>query len=398
MLSAVMLINRTSSMVLPFLGVYMSAHLGFNIVHAGIVLSFFGVGSVIGSWAGGYLTDRFGEYRVQSLSLFFSAPLFLLIPLFPTFEGMAGIILFLSMISEAFRPANSVAITKYSSPKNLTRAFSLNRMAINLGFSIGPALGGILSAISYEFLFVINAIGVVIAGIVYVRFFRQRHKAYKHRLQERQKQIEQSLEQVSEKARSPYRDIPFLLYCLFCTVFSVSFFQFFSTIPIFYKEVAQLDQAAIGYIMGYSGIIIVAMEMMVVNLADRYLSIAKTLLYGTLFCALAYSVLAVEHSIWMLLLSMTLLSLGEILVLPFMSTITALRSGRKNQGAYMGVHGMSFSVSFIITPLLGTYIVDSLGFDSLWLGTGGLLALSALMLYLVTRWMLPRDKHTVNPA
>lgn len=394
MLSIVMLINRTGSMVIPFLGVYMADHLKFDITDTGIVLSFYGIGSVIGSWLGGFFTDRFGEYRVQSLSLFLSAPLFILIPFFPTVEGMAGIILVQSMISESFRPANSVAITKYAKPENLTRAFSLNRMAVNLGFSIGPALGGILSAISYEFLFAINTAGALIAGIVYVKFFRKRHKVYQAKVKEREVHREELIRQVTVKSKSPYRDMPFLMFCFFCTVFSICFFQFFNTIPIFYKEVAKMDQATIGYVLGYSGFIIVLLEMLIVNFADRYLSIAKTILYGALLCAIAYSVLALDHHISILLLSITLLSVSEILVLPFMSTITALRSGRENQGAYMGLNGMSFSFSFIITPLLGTQIVHQLGFDTLWLGTGAILALSAIALYFVIRWMLPEDKYT----
>lgn len=381
-------------MVLPFLGVYMTDHLNFDIAYTGFVLSFFGIGSVIGSWLGGFLTDRIGEYKVQSVSLFLSAPLFLLIPYFPTVEGMAGIIFVLSLISETFRPANSVAITKYARPENLTRAFSLNRMAINLGFSIGPALGGILSAISYEFLFTINAVGGIVAGLVYVKFFRQRHKAFQKQLQARQLEIKEAKKRPEEKSKSPYKDVPFLVFCLFCMVFSVCFFQFFNTIPIFYKEVAQLDQATIGYILGFSGFIIVVLEMLVVNFADRYVSIAKTILYGSLLCAIAYSMMAFNHHILTLLLSIALLSISEILVLPFMSTITALRSGKRNQGAYMGVNGMSFSFSFILTPLLGTQIVNELGFDTLWLGSGAVLALSAIALFFIIKWMLPLDKHT----
>ncbi|SPW34628.1 Multidrug resistance protein MdtH [Elizabethkingia miricola] len=384
MLSIVMLINRSGSMVLPFLGVYMTDQLEFSIKESGLVLSFYGVGSVIGSWLGGYITDKFGEYRVQSTSLFLSAPLFLLIPIFTSVEGMALIILVQSIISESFRPANSVAITKYARPENLTRAFSLNRMAINLGFSIGPALGGILSSFSYELLFITNAVGAVMAGIFYVRFFRKRHKIYQKKMKEKP-----IVKETLEKERSPYRDSPFLVYCLLCAIFSVCFFQFFNTIPIFYKEVAHLDQKSIGYILGYSGFIIVVLEMLVVNFADKYLTIAKTLLYGILLCAVAYAMLAINHHIALLLLSISLLSVGEILVLPFMSTITALRSGKTNQGAYMGLNGMTFSISFIITPLLGTSVASDLGFNTLWIGSGAVLALAAIAMYFVVNWLLP---------
>ncbi|MDV2446672.1 MFS transporter [Elizabethkingia anophelis] len=384
MLSIVMLINRSGSMVLPFLGVYMTDQLEFSIKESGIVLSFYGVGSVIGSWLGGYFTDKFGEYRVQSTSLFLSAPLFLLIPIFTSVEGMALIILLQSIISETFRPANSVAITKYARPENLTRAFSLNRMAINLGFSIGPALGGILSSFSYELLFITNAVGAIIAGIFYVRFFRKRHKIYQKKMKEKS-----MFKDILEKERSPYRDSPFLVYCLLCAIFSVCFFQFFNTIPIFYKEVAHLDQKSIGYILGYSGFIIVVLEMLVVNFADKYLTIAKTLLYGILMCAAAYAMLVINNHISLIMLSISILSVGEILVLPFMSTITALRSGKTNQGAYMGLNGMTFSISFIITPLLGTSVASDLGFNTLWIGSGVVLALAAIAMYFVVNWLLP---------
>ncbi|MCL1665161.1 MFS transporter [Elizabethkingia ursingii] len=391
MLSIVMLINRSGSMVLPFLGVYMTDQLEFSIKESGIVLSFYGVGSVIGSWLGGYFTDKFGEYRVQSTSLFLSAPLFLLIPIFTSVEGMALIILLQSIISETFRPANSVAITKYARPENLTRAFSLNRMAINLGFSIGPALGGILSSFSYELLFITNAVGAIMAGIFYVRFFRKRHKIYQKRNKEKK-----ITNEAIQKELSPYKDFPFLVYCLLCAIFSVCFFQFFNTIPIFYKEVAHLDQKSIGYILGYSGFIIVVLEMLVVNFADKYLTIAKTLLYGILMCSVAYAMLAINHHISLILLSISILSVGEILVLPFMSTITALRSGKTNQGAYMGLNGMTFSISFIITPLLGTSVASDLGFNTLWIGSGVVLALAAIGMYFVVNWLLPGKVKTAH--
>ena len=174
MLAVVMLINRSGSMVLPFLGVYMTDHLGFSLESAGLILSFFGIGSVLGSWLGGWLTDKIGEFKVQSLSLLLSVPLFCLIPIFKTELGLAMIILLQSTVSEFFRPANSVAVARYAKKGNITRSFSLNRMAVNLGFSIGPAMGGILSMISYDFLFYSNAAGAFVAALVYIWFFRNR--------------------------------------------------------------------------------------------------------------------------------------------------------------------------------------------------------------------------------
>ena len=383
MLSIVMLINRSGSMVLPFLGVYMTDHLKFSLENAGIVLSFYGIGSVLGSWLGGFLTDKFGEYYIQSWSLFLSAPIFIIMPFFSSVEMMALLIFLQSAISDTFRPANSVAITKYARPENLTKAFSLNRMAINLGFSIGPALGGILSGISYNFLFIVNGIGAVTAGIIYVIFFRRRNKIFRERKKsEPTKTIEKTV------TKSPYKDYPFLLYSFLCAVFAVCFFQFFNTIPLFYKDVAKLDQSTIGFILGYSGFIIVLLEMPLVSLAERVLKIPQILSIGIIMSGVSYLLLLFGSNIPLLLLSMSILSIAEIWVLPFMSTVTALRAERGNKGAYMGLNGIAFSFSFIFTPFLGTYVVSHFGFDSLWIGSFAILLVTAFLIFWITKKMI----------
>ena len=383
MLSIVMLINRSGSMVLPFLGVYMTDHLKFSLENAGIVLSFYGIGSVLGSWLGGFLTDKFGEYYIQSWSLFLSAPIFIIMPFFSSVGMMALLIFLQSTISDTFRPANSVAITKYARPENLTKAFSLNRMAINLGFSIGPALGGILSGISYNFLFIVNGIGAVTAGIIYVIFFRRRNKIFREKKKlEPTKPIEKTV------TKSPYKDYPFLLYSFLCAVFAVCFFQFFNTIPLFYKDVAKLDQSTIGFILGYSGFIIVLLEMPLVSLAERVLKIPQILSIGIIMSGVSYLLLLFGSNIPLLLLSMSILSIAEIWVLPFMSTVTALRAERGNKGAYMGLNGIAFSFSFIFTPFLGTYVVSHFGFDSLWIGSFAILMVTAFLIFWITKKMI----------
>lgn len=368
MLSIVMLINRTGSMVLPFLGVYMVDHLDFNLEQSGLILACFGVGSVAGSWLGGYLTDKIGEYYVQAISLLLSVPLFCLYPLFDTPVALGVIVLIQSVVSEIFRPANAVAIAKYAKPKNLTRAFSLNRMAVNLGFSIGPALGGLMAAYSYDLLFYGNAFFVLGAGFMYLYFFNRRHKLHRLR-QHRTKMQATTPAPIYTKEKSPYLDRPFLIFCLICAVFSICFFQLMNTLPLFYKEGIGLSQAKIGLLLGANGFVVVLFEMLLVHIAEKRFTPALTLFYGTFLCAISFLLLALEPNLGVLFLSISLLSLGEILVLPFMATITAQRAGARNQGAYMGVNGMAFSLAFIISPIFGTKIASHYGFNNLWIGT-----------------------------
>ena len=75
---------------------------------------------------------------------------------------------------------------------------------------------------------------------------------------------------------------------------------------------------------------------------------------------------------------MTILCVSEMLAMPFTSTVTAMRAGSKNKGAYMGVNGLTFAIGFIISPILGTKVASTLGYDVLWLGTAALVIIAAL--------------------
>ncbi|WP_430613120.1 MFS transporter [Flavobacterium sp. JP2137] len=385
MLAFVMLLNRSGSMVLPFLGVYMTGKLGFSLEQSGYVLACFGVGSLVGSFFGGWLTDQIGNFKVQSLSLFLSAPMFAIMPLFDTPLGLGCIMLIQSTISEVFRPANSVAITVYARPENITRAFSLNRMAVNLGFSIGPAMGGMLASISYALLFYINAVAAFLAGCLFVYFFINK-KSTKELHKDKQREMIQP--EFAPVERSPYRDGPFILFNLFCAFYAIAFFQLFSTLPIFYQEVAKLSQFDIGIILGYSGLIIFILEMLLVHVAEKKLTITQIIVFGVLLTGIGYGMLAFSHGLIIIYVSMTVLCISEMLALPFTSTVTALRSGANNKGAYMGFNGLAFASAFVISPILGTKIAKMYNFEILWMGTAALTVISAVGFYFVVQKML----------
>lgn len=373
MLSIVMLINRSGAMVMPFMGIYLHKELGYKLSDAGFALSSYGVGVLVGSWLGGLICDKIGNFKTQLLSLFCCFPLYFIIPEFTSLRDICILLFLLSVSYEMFRPANSVAITKYAKKENITRAFSLNRMALNLGFSIGPAIGGILSAYSFHLLFYINGFACIISAIVFILFFKNR--------KERNELIEDELkgtDAIAQPVRSPYSDTKFLLFTLFCSFFAISFFQLLNTLPLFLENGVGLTQKDIGLVMGFSGFVIVVLEMPLVAIADRKLTIVQIMFWGTLITGLSFFLYTIDQSLLLIYFAISLMSIGEILVLPFMSTVTAFRSGPKNKGAYMGVNGLSMGIGLIVSPLLGTIIATSFGYSILWFGTFILLIITAI--------------------
>jgi predicted MFS family arabinose efflux permease len=377
MLAIVMLINRTGAMVLPFLGIYMSKELGFSIEEVGIVLAFFGIGAVLGSWFGGWLTDKFGNFWIQLISLLLSAPLFLLIPKFTSVVELSAMICVLSLTTETFRPANSVSVIRYAKPENITRAFSLNRLAMNLGFSIGPAMGGFLATISYDWIFYGNAIAALMAAFMFFKFF------YKRKENRPVKSTVDKTAMVNEKIRSPYRDIPFLLFSLLTTLFAICFFQILNTMPLFYREIYQLNEQHVGFILGFSGLVIVLLEMVLVHFAERKWNATQTIVIGTIFCAFSFLCLAIPSGVWILYFSIFLLSMGEMLSMPFMASVSVLRASKSNQGAYMGLSALAFSIAHIFSPFIGTQLAESIGFQRLWYASALILVLIAVGYWIV---------------
>lgn len=360
MLAVVMLINRTGTMVLPFMGIYMTKELGFSIEEVGIVLACFGFGAIVGSWLGGWLTDKIGNFWVQAGSLTLATPLFFIAPQFTTVTSLSVLIFVLSVITESFRPANSVSVARYANPKNITRAFSLNRMAINLGFSLGPAAGGLLATISYNWIFYGNALASLIAACVFISIFYNKKP--------NQQDLKSSLkeEAPSKSIKNPYLDLQFIFFNVLCCLFAIWFFQLFSTIPLFYQEVHQLSEPQIGLILGFSGIIIVILEMLLVHVAEKRFTYAETIFWGTVLCAISFLILLIPTGYWILYLSIFIFSLAEILALPFMASVVVKRASIAKQGAYMGLNSLAFSAAHVFSPFMGTQIVSKFGFNTLW--------------------------------
>lgn len=380
-----MLLNRTGGMVIPFLTVYLTSVLGFKTDEAGLAMSCFGIGSLLGSIIGGWLTDRVGSFYVQFLSLFLAAPMFVYLADVRGVYEVCLTVLVLSTIYESFRPANSAAITQYAKRGNLTRSFSLNRLAINLGFSFGPAFGGFLATFSFAWLFYGNAFAVFTTSIVFFLYFFKRKERNENTL-------EATTEYENAVSHSPYKDKWFLIFSFFCFLFSCVFFQLISILPLFYKQALNFSQFNIGVLLGFNGLFVVLTEMVLVNHIEKRWNIYHILVYGCIALLMSFAWLLFDTSIVSCFISMTLLSIAEILVLPFISTVAAKRSVTTNRGVYMGLNGLSISAAFIVMPYLATLFIEGYGFNALWKVNILILIITGIGFYSIKKKMpIPND-------
>lgn len=386
LLALMTLINRGGTMVIPFLTLYLTEDLLFSLSDVGWIMTCFGIGSVIGSWLGGKLSDSIGFYPTMLLSLVFTGIAFLAVQYVKSFEGLCISILILMAIADTFRPAMYVAIRTYSKPENRTRAISLVRLAINLGFSAGPAIGGLLIVtFGYGGLFWVDGLTCIVAAILLKMTISQKQA----------KEKDTSAKAANVSNGSPYKDIPYLLFLFSAFLVAATFLQFFSTVPLFFREVHHLTEQQIGLLLGANGLLVFLVEMPLIKYFDQpKFSIYKILAGSTLLILFSFLILNLTAWAGILIVSIILMSVGEMLNFPFLNRFSMERAERGKAGAYMALFTVAFSISHIASHNTGLQLIDRFGFEFTWYVMCAVLAIATL-LFLWLEKVVQRNDKTV---
>jgi MFS family permease len=353
-LSILSFINRSGTMVITFLALYLTSRRGYTVAETGALIAILGIGGMLGIEVGGRLTDVLGTRTVMGASLV-GTGLWLFV--FGTLESRAGLTIgavILGLLSESFRPANAVALSVASTPENRARAFGLHRLALNTGMTVGPLVGGALAQLDYGWLFVVDGATCLAAAVFLFVMIPARV-------------LDASATDgpTAPAARSPWRDRDFVLAIVFLSLQAVIFFQALSTFPVFLREERGFSEFSIGALFAVNTVIIVVFEMVLVHAIQRRSPLRVVGLAGV-FVALGFGLLPLTSSVPLIVLTVVIWTVGEMLSAPVMHAWVANRAPERNRGRYMGAFAMCFSVSSVIAPLLGTFLYDALGPDAVW--------------------------------
>ena len=366
-LSFVMLVNRSGTMAIPFLSLYLTERMHFTIGQTGQVLSVYGLGAICGGFLGGRLTDSIGYYATLLLTLTSGGLLFLILGQVSSTLAIYCVTFFLALLNDAFRPANSSAIAAYSTDTNRTRSFSLNRLAINLGWAVGGAIGGFVAAHDYKLLFWIDGLTNLLAALLLILVLKPQNN-------------QPTLKQTPQKKNSAaYKDTAFMCFILLTITFGSCFFQHFSTIPLFYRNAYQLGPSFIGMTMALNGILIVLFEMTLVYKLELKPDHTKFIALGLILTSVGFSLYNLTlGGIWTAVCFTLILTLAEMLSMPFMNSYWVRRTNDSNRGSYAGWYSAAWSIAQVAGPFAGTQIVQHLGFSVLWWSVCGVSLAGAL--------------------
>jgi predicted MFS family arabinose efflux permease len=371
---AASLIQRASTMSLPFLVLYLISVLGFPVSHTGLALTCFGTGLLAAAPLSGLLCDRLGAGWIMKASLFLSAAILLAFPLAKSPFSVLVAAFALALASESFRPASLAALSGLVCPERRKAAFAVSRLAGHLGMSLGPAVGGFLATVSFTSLFWFDAVTALLAGLVLTA-----HPLHIAGDPDTMAPAGDELPAPSSCSVAALRDLRFLLFLAVAIPITLVFFQVEGAMPLYLVEELHIPKPTYGLLFTASSVMIVIFEVRL-NLLTSHWSYRKALALGALLLGAGFGALALCRGPWSVLGTVVLWTCGEMILLPGMASYVAELAPRDRQGEYMGLYTMVWGLALSFGPWLGIEVLERFGSQVLWLSTFACAVISAVLM------------------
>jgi MFS family permease len=380
------LVNKAGSMALAFLVLYLTRDLGFSVGAAASVFLLYGAGALVAAPVSGFLSDRYGPINIMRGSLLFSGVILLAFPFARSFALVVFLTLALSVTAEAFRPANLTIFGDLVGPERRKTAFAVNRLAINLGMAIGPAVGGFLATVSFRWLFLADGVTSLAAGVILVAATFPRHR---HHTAPRP--IEDAASPFAHSRRG-YRDPRLAFFLAGVFPVAVVLFQHLSSMSVFLVRDRHLSAAAYGLLFTLNCLLIVFCEVPL-NIATAHWPHRRTLALGSLLFGIGFGGLALAWDIWSVAATVVVWTVGEMFFFPGMAAYLTDIAPPSRRGEYMGLSQMIMGLAFMAGPWGGMLILDRFGGGALW---GTMFALGAGAALIMARLDEPRHATDVS--
>ena len=366
-LAGASLINRCGAMVLAFITLYFVKVLGFSLLVAGTLTAVYSAGSVLSAPVSAYLCRRYSAWRVLTLSILLSGLVMLIYPWFTSLSALIPVTLVFGCITEVARPAGYTCYGQLAPKERKREAFALHRLSVNLGMSLGPAVGGILATVDYRYIFWVDGVTSILAGLVLIVW-----------------SAEVDLQVPKETRSSDPGPLPgrFRLFILGNFLGLLVFTQLFAGVPLFAVEFVHLTEAKAGLLFTCNTLLVLLFEAPVVHVTKGW-KLSRALTLGHLCQGAGLALLGFFPTFHGMLAGVALFTAGEMLQAPLgLAYVNESVAPENLATANSGIAGTG-SVAFLIGPPLTALSLEQLGGSGHWsiVGTLGFLAA-------VWMWML----------
>ncbi|HAP08920.1 MAG TPA: hypothetical protein DCR20_13930 [Planctomycetaceae bacterium] len=359
-------INRVGSFVMLFLSIYVSEQLQLGTTFASYCIGAFGCGSVVSALLGGQLADQFGRRRTMLLALFGGAATLLLLSQITNGWLFMFTLFLFALIMDMYRPASAALVGDAVTDEQRPHAFGLLYLSFNLGFAVAPPIGGYLAGKSFQYLFWFDAATTAMYGAVVLLTIREIRHFHKH--------SQSSPRSAQAALQHLLHDHNFQLFMVCSLLTNIVFMQAFVTLPLYLYRLG-FNELEFGQMICLNGALIVLLQLPATHILSRFPR-GAVLICGELLMAAGFALTAVAASAPMILLTITLWTLGEILQAPWKPTLVSEMAPIDLRARYMGLFNITHALSIALGAPLGGFVLSRFGPTVLWPAAGCVLLLT----------------------
>ena len=334
------------SIAFPFLSIYLYEVRNLSMSLIGSILGISTIFGVIGRILGGLLSDYFGSKNVLIISIFIRSFIFLSISIVITFNLDYKLFIPILILNSLFFSINmsnlDTIVAQLSKEEDRNLAYSINRVGVNLGWSLGPAIGGVIAVKSFSLLFFISFLATIFSAIMLQLTIPNTNKTLK-------------------SFEFPIRDIlnnkQFFLFSLFSIGFFITMSQLISTLSVYATNLVKISKNELGILYAINGLLVVFLQIPISNYIEK-IDEKKALVIGTFFYFIGYLSIGFANNFYHLLISIIIITIAEMFVVPSAQTMASILSDKNKLGSFIGFFGLLQGLGWAIGPIIGGFSMD----------------------------------------
>ncbi len=341
-------------MVYRLLALFMQARLGLTGTEIGLIMTAWSATGLLSRFVGGYLADRYGRRPLILVSLLAETATLL------AFLGAKDLYaaLVVSALSGLFgplyEPASTALVADVVASHRRPQAYSLLRTGFNVGMIVGPPLGGLVAAVSFDALFLVAALFVgSFLAIAYLRIGESSPGVSAHPFG--------AWQGYARALADPWTAAFLALNLVVVSVYS----QTFLALPLYMKAQLGIGEVGYGLLSAVNAALVVVLQYPFSAVASRW-RYGWSMAAGSVLVGLGCFAFGLASDMVGLLIAIVVVSLGEV---AFSSVSTAWlveRAPEELRGTYAGLAAIAFGLGVGVGPLAGGWVQDTFGSAILW--------------------------------
>jgi MFS family permease len=373
------IVNAMGCFVMPLMTIIMSDKIGLSNEATGFYLSLNSMIYPLASLLGGKLADSYGRKYLIIIFDTLAALLYLSCGFIEPSMLLVYMLLAASACMSVAGPAHDSLIADLTTPENREGAYALSYLGWNLGFAVGPMLGGFLYRKYLPLIFIGDAATALLSISLIFFFVKETIGKTKEEITDESRKLERREQGsiISVLLRRPI----LIYFSIIAFGYHFAYSQWNFLMPIHsMQNFGNLGAQYFGWMASLNGLVVIVFTPILTKVTERMKGMRK-MVYGILLYAVGFGMLGVLNTLEYFFLSVFIFTLGEILlsisVMPFIVNHTpASHRGRMN-AILPTIMGMGYAIG----PMTMGKILNYSSVESAWLIVGGLAAITAVLMF-----------------